>query len=529
MCSCTECSHKKETIYRPRRPEKTPLHKTIKKYYKSWSENKDDPVPAYIGKTFKSYLTCGILSNGFALGRCTGCEKEFLLGFSCKDRGVCPSCAQKDMLLASNHLVENVIPAVAIRQWVISFPKRIRYYLQNDNENKNINSVRKIVIDEIKQSVTRLTDLETDGQFGAISFIHRFGNQLNHHIHFHILGTDGLFYQNEKGELNFQESLITQEEIKKTEELIRIRLLKLFQRRKYFSKEEVERMLAFQHSGFSLDASVKIEGWDTEGLKRITKYCARGSFVSENLRLEKDWITYRLPKPSPNGLRQIHMSPEEFIERVSRFIPPPKKHLRHYHGAFGARSQLRPFIKALTKERSDPFLKLRKSTNKTMKASKDWRDLIQQVYESDPLICDVCGGTIKIMRFVTNSYVVKSILSRLGWKQEKPTFDDPDPYEPRRTFWQNDVFLNGGSEHKHYCDCDRPRSETAPDPPFIECFDSPHPEEYLGRVDQWRGNSKSRFYQPPPRTQHAVFPHYAPLLSSHQSLCDILAGETFSF
>ena len=37
----------------------------------------------------------------------------------------------------------------------------------------------------------------------------------------------------------------------------------------------------------------------------------------------------------------------------------------------------------------------------------------------------------------------------------------------------------------------------------------------------------TRFQLPPPRTQHADFPHYALLITSHQGLCDLLAWEYF--
>ncbi len=43
-------------------------------------------------------------------------------------------------------------------------------------------------------------------------------------------------------------------------------MLKLFARRHWIQKDEVEKMLDYENSGFSLDAKVKIESWDREGL-----------------------------------------------------------------------------------------------------------------------------------------------------------------------------------------------------------------------------------------------------------------------
>ena len=42
-----------------------------------------------------AYLDCGILDNGFARVRCGACRAEFLVTFSCKGRGLPPSCAAK--------------------------------------------------------------------------------------------------------------------------------------------------------------------------------------------------------------------------------------------------------------------------------------------------------------------------------------------------------------------------------------------------------------------------------------------------
>ena len=124
------CSCKSQTVYKPRRPEKTVLFEVIKKYFNTWSRNSQEPIPQYIENEFKNYLGCGILARGFAYGRCCDCNKDFVLAFSCKCRGVCPSCNTKAMVETATNLIENVIPCVPVRQFVISFPYRIRHYLK---------------------------------------------------------------------------------------------------------------------------------------------------------------------------------------------------------------------------------------------------------------------------------------------------------------------------------------------------------------------------------------------------------------
>jgi hypothetical protein len=45
-------------------------------------------------------------------------------------------------------------------------------------------------------------------------------------------------------------------------------------------------MLAYQHSGFSVDAGVCIESHDRAGLEPLLRYCARPPFAMERLRKE---------------------------------------------------------------------------------------------------------------------------------------------------------------------------------------------------------------------------------------------------
>lgn len=68
--------------------------------------------------------------KGICMRTCDSCHKDFLIAFSCKKRGICPSCNTCAMVKTAAHLVENVVPHVAVRQFVISFPMRIRHYLQ---------------------------------------------------------------------------------------------------------------------------------------------------------------------------------------------------------------------------------------------------------------------------------------------------------------------------------------------------------------------------------------------------------------
>ncbi len=84
-------------------------------------------LPWYVERDFSKNLECGVLAPGFARVRCEGCEDELLVTFSCKGRGVCPSCNAKRAHVTAAHLVEQVLPHVPYRQWTLSFPPRVRW------------------------------------------------------------------------------------------------------------------------------------------------------------------------------------------------------------------------------------------------------------------------------------------------------------------------------------------------------------------------------------------------------------------
>src|SRR5262245_12681466 len=86
-------------------------------------------LPAYVQRALYDSLPCGILAHGFLRLGCDTCHKELPLPFSCKRRGFCPSCADRRMAQTAVHLVEQVIPWVPIRQWVVSVPAPLRYWM----------------------------------------------------------------------------------------------------------------------------------------------------------------------------------------------------------------------------------------------------------------------------------------------------------------------------------------------------------------------------------------------------------------
>jgi len=164
-----------------------------------WRDQAERPVPGYVEDELRGYLECGILCFGFGRAVCTTCRTGFVVAFSCKGRGVCPSCNGRHMAQTAAHLADHVIPPVLVRQWVISVPKRLRGMLAD--RPRAVAALTKIFLAEIERLLLAASggapDAETPRaprpRLGGISFLHRFGSALNHHVHLHACVTDGVF------------------------------------------------------------------------------------------------------------------------------------------------------------------------------------------------------------------------------------------------------------------------------------------------------------------------------------------------
>jgi hypothetical protein len=125
--------------YRRRVPERSELYRLVyhqrDKLELLWEERFQ---PRYgvlrdeVRKALDSYLNCGLLAHGAARVYCDSCKHSFLVAFSCKKRGVCPSCSAKRAVMFAEHLYDKVLEPVPHRHIVFSIPKRLRPYLRYD-------------------------------------------------------------------------------------------------------------------------------------------------------------------------------------------------------------------------------------------------------------------------------------------------------------------------------------------------------------------------------------------------------------
>lgn len=127
--------------YQPRDVESSPLHQAIRLHRAAFVDEVHrggHVLPAVVTRELDGFLACGVLAHGFARVRCSSCGHELLVPFSCKRRGICPSCTARRAENTAAHLVDRVLPRAPYRQWVFTFPIAVRLALSPEDEQLTI-------------------------------------------------------------------------------------------------------------------------------------------------------------------------------------------------------------------------------------------------------------------------------------------------------------------------------------------------------------------------------------------------------
>jgi hypothetical protein len=313
--------------YRPRRPEQTALHAAVRSALPDLLSESSSRggLPSFVRREFEDYLGCGVLANGFSRVRCTGCGDELLVAFSCKRRGVCPSCCARRASDVAAHLVDQVLPPAPYRQWTLSVPIRLRWALARNAAlcTEVLSLFIRTLFNALRASGRRLSLPAREA--GAVSFLQRFGSALQLNVHFHVLVPEGLF-ANDGTFLPLPSP--HDDEVESLLKTFLRRLGPLLERHGLHELQALpEHALdALQRSsaqwklpfgspspprrsrrcaffeGFSLHANTRVHENDRLGLETLCRYGARGPLSLERLsRREDGTLTYRMKRPAPDG------------------------------------------------------------------------------------------------------------------------------------------------------------------------------------------------------------------------------------
>ena len=185
--------------YQARAADSTVLYQVIQEHWQTFvAEHSFDnrSVPPYIAQHFERFMECGIPAYGAIRVACDHCGKDFLVPFSCKGRGLCPSCAGRRASELAATMVDHLFPEVPVRQYVLTFPFPLRLWLASRKEL--LAKVCRLVCTIIKEFIIKNSSHQGPSYFenfttGMVCFVQRFGSALNLNPHLHIITLDGAY------------------------------------------------------------------------------------------------------------------------------------------------------------------------------------------------------------------------------------------------------------------------------------------------------------------------------------------------
>ena len=475
--------------YKRHEPEKTLLYRVLAREWDTWfaerqADTERSPLPAYVEREFEAYFRCGRLEYGFIISSCDGCGDQLPVAFSCKKRGFCASCGAKRKSETAVHLIDNVLPHVAFRQWVTTFPYALRFWMAASR--KLVGKVHQLITSMITRYYINAAEEQgiKEPQAGGVTFVQRFGSALNMNVHFHSVVMDGVFSVAGPAPVFFQLRGPSDEELADIVEAAANAVIDTLRKDGYLAEEGMETdrpdwldkdfadsaqlsaacaasaamRIAFGEragqkvrrigrgfgyedelpmlkgkrcysvNGFTIHCNRYIGPQERSKLEELLAYGARGSFANERLTLADPGnptgdLLYSLKRVWSDGTEAIKISPAELIEKLVSLIPPPYVHASRYFGVLASHSQWRRKIV------------LRPEIKKGFTASLDgqgpqkmtWSKLLKRVFKIDLTQCKACGGKLDPdnCEIVTDPSLAAAILTCLGLNALPPQRGPP--------------------------------------------------------------------------------------------------------
>ena len=384
--------------YRPRQPRASPVWQVLHDH-----ANKLPALHPEAAAAIVAFLACGDLHAGFTRLHCPDCGHEFLLAFTCKQRGLCTSCHQRRTLIEGAVIADEICAPVPHRHIVLTLPRLIRHTFRVDRAL--LGELHHAAHSAIAAWLRQRTG-QPEGQPGLVVAVQTFGDFLFWHPHVHVLAAAGVFAPN--GDFHLSPSGGWQE----LAELWRHTVLRRLRTAGALADWQIAKLKSWRHSGFSVDAGeAPLAADDAAGRRRLAEYLLRAPFSLEKItyHAETGSILYRSDRHWRTKRNFEVFSASQFIAALLDQIPPKGVPQVRYYGWYSNRSR---GLRQRTADAAAGELHAPPARSRRRRAA--WRELIQQVWGTDPLKCPLCPGLLRPIAVVETKAEILAVLVPLG-------------------------------------------------------------------------------------------------------------------
>ena len=416
-------------------------------------------LPRRVPAALRAIARCGDPCFGFAWLRCGPCDQHRLVAHSCKTRVLCGRCGGRRMATFAAHLVDHVLPRVAVRQFVLTVPWPRRWLLARRP------SVARGVLGVALRTLFRWQAARAEavgvpgGEGGSVTWTQRFGSALNLNLHFHMLLLDGVFapdpvtghprwHRIEPPTTSDVEGLVI-EIAQRCEAWLarrghspdgspdedhiegdsdpgdaqlviqaaavagrsatargrRARRVKVHRGREYRLPPRCA-----TYNGYNLHAGVVAGTKDRKGLERLCRYIARPALAKERLSsLPGGRVRLALKSTWSDGTAAIEMTEVELLERLAALVPPARSHEVHYHGVLAPRHRWRRLVVPRGPPRESTPVLTKTGVPSPTSTWFPWAALLLRVFDVDALRCPECGNRMAVRAVVLPPATIRVI------------------------------------------------------------------------------------------------------------------------
>ncbi|MFO7915364.1 MAG: transposase [Candidatus Krumholzibacteriales bacterium] len=216
-------------------------------------------------------------------------------------------------------------------QIVFTIPKMLRPYFRYD---------RKLMTDlsrAARTSVVKFMEQELGKEVTPAMVVvkHTYGEGVRFHPHLHTLVTAGGWDE----ERAWRHLPAWNQKVLR--ELFQIEVFRFLRERELLSRERMEMILSWRHSGFNIHISEAIQAGDKAALTRVARYMLRSPVVISRLSYDREGQKVKIKKRNTAGGDEIVLDVLDFIARLSVQIPDPHERIVLYYGPYSNASNRR--------------------------------------------------------------------------------------------------------------------------------------------------------------------------------------------